>query len=81
MEKVISVPWCRMTELGHFLRQYRINHSMILRDMAVALGVKPSRLSDIEYGREDVPEDFVEKLTSVFKLSQLELRDLKNALE
>lgn len=70
-----------MNDIGRFLRQYRIKHNMLLRDMAEAMGVDSSWLSGIEHGRRSIPEDFSDMLTSTFKMSQLELRDLKNALE
>ena len=70
-----------MNDIGRFLRQYRIKHNMLLRDMAEAMGVDSAWLSSIEHGRRAIPTDFSEMVTSTFKLSQLELRDLKNALE
>lgn len=70
-----------MSDIGRFLRQYRIKHNMLLRDMAEAMGVDSAWLSGIEHGRRAISTDFLEMVTSTFKLSQLELRDLKNALE
>lgn len=70
-----------MNGIGRFLRQYRIKHNILPRDMAEAMGVDYSWLSSIEHGRRAIPADFSEMVTSTFKLSQLELRDLKNALE
>lgn len=74
------MPWCSLSRLGYFLRQYRAKNGLTTKDMADALGFKSARLSAIEFGREPLPDDFVEKLTSTYKLSQLELRDLNNAL-
>ena len=79
MEKVTNVG-C-MTHVGRVLRQYRMEHNLLLKDMAAAMGVDSSWLANIETGRRSIPKGFVELVSSTFRMTPLELRDLKNAVE
>lgn len=79
MGKVIEVAY--VTHIGRFLRQYRMKHGIFREDMAAAMGAAPSWLANIESGRTAIPKGFAELLASTFKMTQLELRDLRNAIE
>ncbi|HBC3592459.1 TPA: helix-turn-helix domain-containing protein [Vibrio parahaemolyticus] len=46
----------KVTPLGKFLRALRIEHDVILRDMAKSLGYSSSLLSGIELGTKSIPE-------------------------
>lgn len=70
-----------ITPVGRVLRQYRVDHDILLRDMAAVLGVESSWLSNIEMGRRSVPEDFVIRLSNAFRLTTDELHNLQAAVE
>ena len=55
-----------ITNLGKFLRVYRIEHGLLLYDMAKSLNMRSSELSGIEMGRKPIPTNFLEKLIEIY---------------
>lgn len=51
-----------MTEIGKYLRTYRVNHSITLKRMADMLEVNASYLSAIEHGHREMNESFFKKI-------------------
>ena len=70
-----------LTEFGKALRKIRIEREELLKDMATALGVSPAYLSAVETGKRRIPDDWVEKISVHYHLSQNERTDLSQAAE
>ena len=70
-----------LTEFGKALRKIRIEREELLKDMATALGVSPAYLSAVETGKRRSPDDWVEKISVHYHLSQNERTDLSQAAE
>ena len=66
-----------VTDLGKELRKLRIDAGENLLIMAKKLDMSVSYLSAIENGVREIPVDFIEKITSVYHLSE----NKKKALE
>jgi len=67
------------TEFGKFLRKLRIDKGEILKNMADKLGMTSSYLSAIECGKRNIPDDLIEKLTSIYCLDEKEQQELSIA--
>lgn len=55
-----------LTDFGKAVRKARIDVGTSMADMAEYLGVKPSFLSQVEFGRKSVPESFVKRIEDYF---------------
>ena len=51
-----------MTEIGKYLRTYRVNHNITLKQMADMFGLNASYLSAIEHGHREMNESFFKKI-------------------
>ncbi len=51
---------------GKFLRNYRIQHGMLLYDMAKTIGVSSAFLSKCENRKVKIPEEWIEKLPELY---------------
>ena len=67
------------TEFGKFLRKLRIDRGEILKNMAEKLEMTSSYLSAIECGKRNIPDDMIEKLTSIYSLNEKEQQELSIA--
>ena len=67
------------TEFGKFLRKLRIDKGEILKNMADKLGMTSSYLSAIECGKRNIPDDLIEKLTSIYCLDENEQQEFSIA--
>lgn len=70
-----------LTELGRFLRIFRIDEGMIMKDMSERLGISVSHLSSIEHGKKELTEDMTERIKSEFELSPAQRRAMDWAME
>jgi len=68
-----------VTEFGKILRMYRIQHGLILKDMADALDIPSSYLSAMEMGRKSVSNDFLQRLFNIYRFTSVEQQELKIA--
>src|SRR6185295_9308544 len=66
-----------MTPFGKALRKLRIDRELLLGDMAERLGISASYLSQIETGKKPIPEGFVSKLRTAFRLTEDEFADIR----
>jgi transcriptional regulator with XRE-family HTH domain len=57
-----------MTPFGKAVRHLRIEHEMLLGEMADALSVSPSYLSQIESGKKAIPSQFSDRVATLLKL-------------
>lgn len=65
-----------LTELGKYLRRYRINNGLLLKDMANALNITPAYLSAIENGKRPPTTELINKIEQVFHFTENETKDL-----
>ncbi|SKA63550.1 Helix-turn-helix domain-containing protein [Succinivibrio dextrinosolvens DSM 3072] len=71
----------RLTSFGVFIRKFRLDHSITLKDMAEVLGISSPYLSGIECGTRSIPEGFEEKLLSAYKLTGNVATEFKEAID
>lgn len=53
-------------ELHKYLREIRIEHGELLKDMADRLGMRSSELSAIEHGKKPIPKGLRERTQSFY---------------
>ena len=68
-----------LTEFGQHLRRLRIDCGEFLKNMADKLEVTSSYLSAVETGKRNIPDDWVEKISQLYKLDMFERDALKIA--
>lgn len=70
-----------MTPFGRFMRNFRLEKGLLLKDLADQLGVTPSYLSSLEHGKKGLPnERIIEQITKVLSLDTNQQRALKEAV-
>jgi len=70
-----------LTEFGKFLRRLRIDCEELLKDMADKLGVTSSYLSAVETSKRNIPDDWVEKISNLYKLDTFDREALQNTAD
>lgn len=70
-----------ITEFGKFIRIYRLEHGLLLKDMSDKLNVPSSYLSAMEMGRKTITNEFVSKLIYTFPFTDDEETMLRQAVE
>lgn len=65
--------------LGKFLAKLRIDHCENMGQMAKKLGYSAMYLSNIELGYRKIPRDLLEMIEIVYKLTDSQKTELKNA--
>ncbi|MBQ6907175.1 MAG: helix-turn-helix transcriptional regulator [Clostridia bacterium] len=70
-----------LTDFGRFLRKIRIDYGEILKDMADKLNVSAAYLSAVEMGKRNIPEQWVDKISQLYNLSEEEKSNLKNVAD
>ncbi|KQM36056.1 helix-turn-helix domain-containing protein [Sphingomonas sp. Leaf10] len=68
-----------MTPYGKAIRHLRIDHAMLLGEMAEALAMSPSYLSQIETGKKAIPSDMTGKVVRMFGLDATAIEALRSA--
>lgn len=69
------------TGIGEFLRKLRITRDgILLKDMAVDLGVSSSFLSAVESGKKKFPSEWFAKIQEIYNLDEDEFKDLREAV-
>lgn len=68
-----------ITKFGKTLRKLRIDRGEILKTMAEKLGMTASYLSAIECGKRNIPNNLIQKLISIYGLSEKEQQELLDA--
>lgn len=71
----------KLTEFGKMIRKYRIENSMLLKDMSDMLGLSSSYLCALETGTKDITSDFEDRLFSKIKFSSDEKAQLQKAID
>lgn len=67
-----------LTPFGRYLRNFREERRLSLGECARFLGVSLSYVSGMENGHRPPPIDFVERVTSVFQVSEREQRVMQD---
>ena len=70
-----------LTAFGKFLRGYRLEKLMRLKDMAGDLNLSSAFLSAVETGAKEIPEDMVNKLIKYYDFSEQEKQLLFKAVD
>lgn len=60
----------RLSEFATFCRKLRIDNNQILKDMADSLNVSSSYLSAVENGKRKIPDDWYEKISNLYHLTE-----------
>lgn len=68
------------TMIGNFLRQIRLDHQELLKDMAKKLGVSSAFLSAVENGKKKIPKGWNNKLIKAYNLSAEQVDNLEKAI-
>ena len=66
-----------LTAFGKALRKIRIDRNLLLKDMADGLGCSSPFLSAIESGTKKIPDDMIERISQVYKLTEEEVQSLE----
>ena len=70
-----------LTSFGKFSRKLRIDQGELLKEMADKLGVTSAYLSAVEVGKRNVPEEWIDKITSIYGLAANEVVLLRSAYD
>lgn len=70
-----------LTDFGKFLRKIRIDCGEILKDMAEKLNVSAAYLSAVEMGKRNIPEQWVNRISELYGLSEEEKSNLNDAAD
>lgn len=68
-----------LSELGKFLRKFRIDNGLLLKDMADTLSISPAYLSSIENGKRKPTEELVTKIKNSWNLDPQKAQELQEA--
>ena len=69
-----------MTKFGIFIRKFRLDKGIRLRDMAKDLDISPAYLSAMETGHKDITQSLADKIISVYNLSIEQTKELKKSI-
>ena len=61
---------------GRFLISKRMEHEMSARQLAIALNYSAVYICDIEKDRRPVPDDILEKLPALLRLTEAETEEM-----
>ncbi|WP_438310768.1 helix-turn-helix domain-containing protein [Sporosarcina sp. FA9] len=70
-----------LNSFGKFCRKLRIDKGELLKDMATRLGVTSSYLSAVENGKRNVPRNWIEKISAMYSLSPLDMKELERSFD
>lgn len=71
----------KATPFGRLIRKFRIDHGVVLKDMATSVGVSTAYASAVELGNKKINDEFVRKVISYFELSGESIDELRSAVE
>lgn len=69
-----------MTKFGIFIRKFRLDRGILLRDMAKDLGISPAYLSGMETGHKPISDTLAEKISDIYKLDNNQVKDLQTSI-
>ena len=65
---------------GTWIRKYRHDNNILMKEMADKLGVGSSYLSHVESGRRGITMELITNLCKAYELNDDELNDLRGSL-
>ena len=65
-----------LSSFGKYTRKLRIDHSELLKDMALRFNVTTSYLSAVEMGKRNIPESWRDIIISNYELNEEEIEEL-----
>ena len=68
-----------LTDFGRFFRKLRIDRGGLIKDMAEKLDVTASYLSAVETGKRNIPDAWVQKISSGYHLDEASRHALSEA--
>lgn len=68
-----------LTPFGKYMKKYRVNTGMKLKEMADRLNTSSARLSAIEHGKITISDNLVTSISDTFSLSGRQRYDLRRA--
>jgi transcriptional regulator with XRE-family HTH domain len=71
----------RLTPFGKLVRKHRIDHGLLLKDMADRVGRSAPFLSAVETGEKQIPADLVDQVINAFQCSAHDAAALRSAAE
>ncbi len=69
----------KTTAFGRYLRKLRIDHGMIMKDLAEVLKVSSAYLSALELGKKAIAEKNIIRIVEYFDLNSEESKKLRHA--
>lgn len=69
-----------MTKFGIFIRKFRLDRGILLREMAKDLRISPAYLSGMETGHKDIPQSLADQIINVYNLSIEQTKELKHSI-
>jgi transcriptional regulator with XRE-family HTH domain len=70
-----------LTNFGKFIRNYRMDHRILLKQMADRLGISSAFLSSVETGSKQIPQDLESKLVEAYYFTNEEKYSLYTAID
>lgn len=70
-----------LSAFGRFIRKYRIDHEILLKEMADKLGFSSAFMSAIETGAKNLPGDLEQKLLNSYEFTSEEKNHLQEAID
>jgi HTH-type transcriptional regulator, competence development regulator len=69
-----------ITKFGKFVRHLRLDHDIVLKEMADTLGVSPAMLSGVENGKKSIPLNWEKKIVIGYQLDSEQQKELHDAI-
>ena len=69
-----------ISKFGLYIRKIREKENDSLRQMAIKLGISAAFLSAMEVGRKPIPVEYVDKIKSIYNLTEEQEIELENSI-
>lgn len=69
-----------VSKFGLCIRKIREKENDSLRQMAIKLGISAAFLSAMEVGRKQIPLEYIDRIKSIYELTDLEIIELENSI-
>ena len=62
-----------INDFGKWLRKFRIDKGLLLKEMAEHLGVSSAFLSALERGKKHIPKNLIKKICEIYRINKTSL--------
>lgn len=69
-----------MNDFNFFIQQLKAKNGILSKDLAMMIGCSRAYISAIENGKRKIPDDFYEKICSIFEFSETEKMTLQTSI-